>query len=343
MHTLGYVAQVADCARTSYMAASQVIEALDAPIQESMAIDCLTADQYHRIFWWDLSCGRRLWVSTPVTVNLGAIIVGSSPHYSTNHAESLGLDPTIISWCSCDDDDLEDTIEIASLPYVESEPEIDVWEWRTYRGKAGGLTGDSWTHYNSDDVFDKTFNLMLSDMNYQSWPSQANHIFSRLQTTSNFEDYMHVTGIIFTIDIGYPNTPEEVPEGFLFLCPPIDFQMGPSSFRWPDCPAYWSLDPVGVKRLSMEDATHLGFPSIDFSATAWGKYWDASAYTGLRQFYQAKGFDPDSQDIARHLGYPVYQLSPGVGVPLAHASGADSHAEEKDQHSLIVDGDSEET
>ncbi|KAJ7913613.1 hypothetical protein B0H13DRAFT_471184 [Mycena leptocephala] len=119
--------------------------------------------------------------------------------------------------------------------------------------------------------------------------------------------------------------------------------MGPSSFRWPDCPAYWSLDPLGVTRLSMEDATHLGFPSIYISTMAWGSYWDASAYAGLRQFYQAKGFDPDSQNIARHLGYPIYQLSPGVGVPLAHASCVDSHAEEKDQRSLIVDGDWEET
>jgi hypothetical protein len=123
---------------------------------------------------------------------------------------------------------------------------------------------------------------------------------------------------MFEIEIGYPETPEELPEGFLFLCPPIDFQIGPSSFRWPECPAYWSLDPLGVKRLSMEDATHLGFPSICFSDMARGMNWDASAYAGLRQFYQAKGFNPDSQDIARHLGYPIYQLSPGVGVPLAH-------------------------
>lgn len=110
-----------------------------------MAIDCLTADQYHQIFKWDLSCKRRLWISTSVTVNLGAIVVGSSPNHSTSLLEELGLDPAIISWSSFND--LEDPIEIASLPNVESEPEIDVWDWHTHRGKASGLTGDSWTRY----------------------------------------------------------------------------------------------------------------------------------------------------------------------------------------------------
>ncbi|KAJ7755486.1 hypothetical protein B0H16DRAFT_715739 [Mycena metata] len=38
--------------------------------------------------------------------------------------------------------------------------------------------------------------------------------------------------------------------------------------------------------------------------------WDASVYAGLRKFHRAKGFDPDSQDVARHLGYPLYQVSP---------------------------------
>ncbi|KAJ7340678.1 hypothetical protein DFH08DRAFT_243778 [Mycena albidolilacea] len=33
------------------------------------------------------------------------------------------------------------------------------------------------------------------------------------------------------------------PEGFLFLCPPEDFEIEPSSFGWPDYSAYWSLDP----------------------------------------------------------------------------------------------------
>jgi hypothetical protein len=108
------------------------------------------------------------------------------------------------------------------------------------------------------------------------------------------------------------------PPGFLFLCPTEDFQIGSVSFRGPECPAYWSLDPAGLEHLSMEDATALGFPTISLSTKIWGKYWDASVYAGLRLFHQAKGFDPESLDITRYLGCPVYQLSSEMDVPFAH-------------------------
>lgn len=102
------------------------------------------------------------------------------------------------------------------------------------------------------------------------------------------------------------------------MCPEEDFRTGLSSFRWPDSPAYWSLDSKGVERLSMEEAKHLGFPFIQLSTEVSGMSWDASVYAGLHQFHQAKGFDPDSQDVARHLGHTLYQLSSEVDAPFAH-------------------------
>jgi hypothetical protein len=68
----------------------------------------------------------------------------------------------------------------------------------------------------------------------------------------------------------------------------------------------------------MEDATALGFPSILLSTDVRGWSWDDSVYTGLRQFHQAKGFDPDSQDVARHLEDPIYQVSSEMDAPFAH-------------------------
>lgn len=108
------------------------------------------------------------------------------------------------------------------------------------------------------------------------------------------------------------------PAGFLFLCPQQDFRTDPSSYHWPDCLAYWSFDPSGVKRLSAEEATQLGFPSLQLNTLISGKSWDASVYAGLHQFHQAKGFDPESQDIARYLGFPLYQLSCDIDAPFAH-------------------------
>lgn len=113
--------------------------------------------------------------------------------------------------------------------------------------------------------------------------------------------------VLFKLEVS--RTAQEPPAGFFFLCPPEDFKTEPSSYRWPGCPAYWSLDPSGVDRLTLEEATRLGFPAFQCTTELWGKSWDDSVYEGLRKFYRAKGLDPDSQELARHLGYPLYELS----------------------------------
>lgn len=99
-------------------------------------------------------------------------------------------------------------------------------------------------------------------------------------------------------------------DGYLFLCPLEDLQSGDVSgkrFRHPDLAAYWSLDPSGIERLSHWKANILGFPSLAFKMKIWGRSWDDSVYSGLRQFHRGKGFDPESQDVARHMGIPLYR------------------------------------
>jgi hypothetical protein len=112
-------------------------------------------------------------------------------------------------------------------------------------------------------------------------------------------------------------------EGYLFVCPLERFHIGPSlSSKWPECPAYWSLHPSGVERLSWEDAASLGFPRIEILESAVGWSWNARVYEGLRQFHQAKGFDPDSQELALHLGEPLYELSSQTNTSFAHCESA---------------------
>ncbi|KAJ7687121.1 hypothetical protein B0H17DRAFT_984758, partial [Mycena rosella] len=118
------------------------------------------------------------------------------------------------------------------------------------------------------------------------------------------------------------------PPGYLFLCPRKDLHPDdPICIRLPDCPAYWSLDPTGVERLSAEEATDLGFPSFELTLVGSGDSWDSSVYDGLRQFHEAKGFDPYSQDVARHLGDQLYKLS-GVEGSSAHLEEIDSEDED---------------
>ncbi|KAJ7230764.1 hypothetical protein C8J57DRAFT_1016773, partial [Mycena rebaudengoi] len=70
----------------------------------------------------------------------------------------------------------------------------------------------------------------------------------------------------------------------------------------------WSLDPSGKDYLSTEQATALGFPSIQFEVWVKGESWKADVYEEFHKLVIGKGFDPESQDAARHFDYPLFHL-----------------------------------
>ncbi|KAJ7775511.1 hypothetical protein B0H16DRAFT_46771 [Mycena metata] len=156
---------------------------------------------------------------------------------------------------------------------------------------------------------------------------------------SGLEEYKFLRRIFFRLTIAEAG--RAPPAGFLFLCPMEHFQTGPTSFRWPNRPAYWSLDSKGLEALSTVEAARLGFPPFQLTTIVVGKFWDASVYAGLRQFHQAKGFDPDSQEIAIHLGQPLFRLSKDVNPPFAHV---DDRFEERPDEELeyIYEDDTDE-
>ncbi|KAJ6465526.1 hypothetical protein C8R47DRAFT_48470 [Mycena vitilis] len=200
------------------------------------------------------------------------------------------------------------------------------------------LLANGWLRYNAHDTVDRHHWLTCSTEYYESWLTQANYIFDCCQIGSGMEDYVSLQEVDFGLHVSAITV--AVPAGFLFLCPPDDFRAGPSSFCWPNCPAYWSLDPMGIGRLSTEEAREYGFPELTFSTTIYGRYWDASVYAGLRKFYQAKGFDPYSQDLARHLGCPLFQPSGDIHAPFAHIDDNDAaHNLEADVRDWAMDVD----
>ncbi|KAJ7897369.1 hypothetical protein B0H14DRAFT_2677990, partial [Mycena olivaceomarginata] len=182
-------------------------------------------------------------------------------------------------------------VEIASLPSLL---ELHHCSWSMEEAVVvdGDVMTNGWTRC------DTRVGLCL-------YPSiQANHIISCVSDQCDYEDYA-------ILIISEPSN--ALPGGYLFLCPAKDFQVGPNLFRWPDCPAYWSLDPSGTNRLTLEDARNAGFPSFDMMTGIQVISWDESVYAGTRQVHEAKGYDPYSQDVARHLGHPLYQLSTEMG------------------------------
>ncbi|KAJ7676987.1 hypothetical protein DFH06DRAFT_616491 [Mycena polygramma] len=284
---------------------------LDTPDAETRAINSLSLAQCHALCDWAFLQPRRFSISPRFTVNLGAIIICSS-------AKRFA--------------------EIAILP----EKQVFIHNWSLVRsGREGQVMHDGWIRYGSGDIFGNTLLLRCGCGNSKIWLSQANHMFNHIGITSNFQQYIFVRQVDFWFRISVPTS--NPPRGFLFLCPAKDFRTRSFSFKTPDNPAYWSLDPSGVQRLSQADATALGFPRIWlFTVEISGRSWDANAYIALRQFHRAKGFDPDSQEVARHLGYPAYQLAGEVKALFAQGNGEDYCEETEDRQRVHAEHDSEE-
>ncbi|KAJ7679471.1 hypothetical protein DFH06DRAFT_1415654 [Mycena polygramma] len=142
---------------------------------------------------------------------------------------------------------------------------------------------------------------------------------------------------------GSSTLPPSLLNWYLFLCPLADFQphlLGRLGI--PDCPAYWSLDPSGAERLTGDEASALGFPDIHCLREVWGKSWDDDAYAAIRQFQEAKGFNPYSQEAAIAIGYPLLEMACDGDALFAHlnASG-ESFESDVEEYYDFTEGEAE--
>ncbi|KAJ7669069.1 hypothetical protein B0H17DRAFT_1086889 [Mycena rosella] len=246
------------------------ITVLNGPNLENAVVSSLTLEQYHGICSQHLGQFYTVWQSqSHIPVRTGAII----------------------PWTS--NGQLDGSAEIAFM----LGPRVDVRDWNP-GPLVSGTDVDAIGHWicSSDD----------DSKDNSAWLSQANHVFSQLQIASNHEEYALVKSIGFSVRIA--SVPQPPADGYLFVCPE-DLETGLNSLQFPDSLAYWSLDPSGAARLSSEEASQLGFPVMTVGMQVTGYFWDSGVYAGLRKFHQAKGFDPDSDNIARYLGQPLFKLS----------------------------------
>ncbi|KAF7353169.1 hypothetical protein MSAN_01504500 [Mycena sanguinolenta] len=220
---------------------------------------------------------------------------------STGHAVGLGIFRSDSQHRTC----MRITEPLQILPEVKL-------NWYNYENAPDEQSPNSWIRYDSHRTNTLRLELRLLFWEHgivKAWLAQANCIFAELEETAHVEDYVCVYTVEFTLRI---SDGHDIPEGYLFVCPPQDFCTGSevhvNLYQWPACPAYWSLDPSGADRLSMEDARNLGFPAIHIQTIMLGYSWDSSVYKGLRQFHEGKGFNPDSREVARKLEYPLFEV-----------------------------------
>ncbi|KAJ7252279.1 hypothetical protein C8J57DRAFT_1665162 [Mycena rebaudengoi] len=213
--------------------------------------------------------------------------------------------------------DYENSIEIAfatdcgvyDAGWLTRDPSIeDFWNPMDYSEEGTSILRNGWIRVNSANVEDEYQRQIFSDNSRSwSWLAQANHIFNSLDIKSNFEDYVFVERIRYSLKFFGANF---LPPGYLFLCPLVELETEvPGCLGIPDCPAYWSLDPSGAERLSPEKASNVGFPEIGLCTQVYGRSWDSSVHAGIRQFHEAKCFDPYDQEVALELGVPLFQVS----------------------------------
>ncbi|KAJ7899829.1 hypothetical protein B0H13DRAFT_2029329, partial [Mycena leptocephala] len=204
----------------------------------------------------------------------------------------------------------EDPVELASIPTCLFED--SGWELRI-RGSLSSSKPvrmkNGWTRFDYFNVM--TTGMASREIHWpyaaNSWLPQANYILNGLGINSDYDNYRIIYGIDYWLS--FSNMADMSPKnGYLFLCPLVHLRsLDGTRLAPPSVAAYWSMDPTGVKRLSHWKATMLGFPALAFKMKIWTRSWDESVYAGLRQFHRGKGFDPDTQDVARHMGVPLYE------------------------------------
>ncbi|KAF7337241.1 hypothetical protein MSAN_02276600 [Mycena sanguinolenta] len=256
---------------------------LDAPDSEDMVISSLSEDQYHQLCSEDLTA-KSLYFQV-----------------STEHPIGPGIFRPDSQYGTC--------VRITEPLQILPEKEL---HWTNYRNVPDELLPNSWIRYDSHWTNTLQLELRLPFWEHgivKAWLAQANCIFAELEETAHVKDYVCIYTVEFTIRIA---DERDIPEGYLFVCPPGDFHTGTelhsNLYQWPACPAYWSLDPSGADCLSTEDANNLGFPAIHIETGMRGWSWDCSVYEGLRRFHEGKGHDPESREVARQLGYPLFEV-----------------------------------
>jgi hypothetical protein len=67
---------------------------------------------------------------------------------------------------------------------------------------------------------------------------------------------------------------------------------------------YWSLEPSGISTMTLEESDSIGLPRWKFYFLPILNTWREYHYNAIREFSEARGLDPYSNDVARLLGSP---------------------------------------
>uniref|UniRef100_A0A0W0FR36 Uncharacterized protein n=1 Tax=Moniliophthora roreri TaxID=221103 RepID=A0A0W0FR36_MONRR len=211
-----------------------------------------------------------------------------------------------------------DTVYLPSMEAVARWPKGagSLWEWYEWRGLVdktaldGGLTcftldltqGENFhlLVIGALNVTEGEENLFVIEPPYLEIKSIL-HEYDGLAASFNFCD-------------GKPpveETPPALSPIYLFIHP---FPESISELvSWSHQPYFWSFDKTGQSKMSEEECERRGVPVLTCRiGHFWVRKWPTYIYTTLREWQEARGFDPTTSDWARSMGYPEFEIV-GIG------------------------------
>ncbi|KAJ7751356.1 hypothetical protein B0H16DRAFT_829637 [Mycena metata] len=152
---------------------------------------------------------------------------------------------------------------------------------------------------------------------HSTWLAQANKCIGRAITGTT----RYRSGVVSTLGCaifpqnqdGSPSTlrPEGIAqEVHIFPCSvAIKSEGGRIGLEFPEVDQfYWSLDPLGKTRLTQKESDALGFPRLRFCFVTAVNFWHDYQYSALSAFWQARGLNPHSNDVAELLGSALVEV-----------------------------------
>jgi hypothetical protein len=107
---------------------------------------------------------------------------------------------------------------------------------------------------------------------------------------------------------------------YLFLfCPQVQLQDGHLSIEVPRQSEahFWSFSPDRKERLTESKAEELGVPKVLLQTLVYGQSWSKQQYNLIHEVQLAKGFNPETSELAKYLDYPLPIIHHGpLRVPL---------------------------
>ncbi|KAG7097878.1 hypothetical protein E1B28_005189 [Marasmius oreades] len=146
---------------------------------------------------------------------------------------------------------------------------------------------------------------LCSDVDQNSWMSQASSVFHRLGISldDDLSPYKFAVPVIrLTASIGNSQQRSEDQPIYFFLHPVPEHGVPTHT---------WSYDADGKTSIPYHHCEYLGLPTeLSMNRFTWTCWPQSETYKSIHKWQVARGFDPTTTEFARYLEYSIFEVQP---------------------------------